>query len=121
MDPGSVVDLLQLLTFIQMNLSFDMLNSAGPILSSFNGATTTTLGDVTLPVKVGPVTQRVLFSVVEDLEPYNAIVGRTWLHSMKVMPSTYHKMVGYLTNVKQVDLLSSKLVARQCYQLSIQK
>ena len=35
------------------------------------------LGDVTLPTKVGPVTQRVLFSIVEDLRLYNAIVGRT--------------------------------------------
>ena len=58
-----------------------------------------TLGDVTLPVKSEPVNQRVLFSIVEDLGPYNAIVGQTWLHSMKVMPSTYHQMVSYLKNV----------------------
>ena len=74
-DPVSAVDLLQLPAFIQMKLSSNMLNSAGRILPGFNGATTTTLGDVTLPVKAGPVTQRVLFSVVEDLGPYNAIVG----------------------------------------------
>ena len=30
-----------------------------------------------LPVRAGLVTQRVLFSVVEDLGPYIAIVGRT--------------------------------------------
>ena len=55
-DLGSVMDLLQLPTFIQMKLSSSMLNSAGRILSGFNRATTTTLGDVTLPVKVGPIT-----------------------------------------------------------------
>ena len=65
------------------------------------------LGDVTLPVKARPVTQRVLFSIVEDLGPYNAIVGRTWLHFMKVVPLTYHQMVSYLKNVGNVDLLSS--------------
>ena len=58
-----------------MKLSSVMLNSVVRILSGFNGATTTTLGDVTLLVKVEPVTQRVLFSVIEDLGPYNAIVG----------------------------------------------
>ena len=76
-DLGSAVDLVQLLAFIHMNLSFGMLNSVGRILSGFNGATTTTLGDVTLPMKSGLLTQRVLFSVVEDLGPYNAIVGWT--------------------------------------------
>ena len=83
-DPGSTVDLLQLPAFTQMKLSHGMLNSARKILFGFNRATTTTLGNVTLPMKVESVTQRVLFSVVEDLGPYNAIVGQTWLHSMKV-------------------------------------
>ena len=98
-DPGSATDLLQLPTFIQMKLSSEMLNSVERILSSFNGATTSTLGDITLLVKVRPVTQRVSFSVVEDLGSYNSIVGRTWLHSMKVVPSMYHQMVSYMTNV----------------------
>ena len=76
-DLGSTADLLQLLAFTQMKLSSDMLNSVEGILFCFNGATKKTLGDITLPVKPGPVTQRVLFSIVEDLGPYNVIVGRT--------------------------------------------
>ena len=54
------------------------------------GATKLTIGDIALPVKAGSVTQQVLFSVVENLGPYNAIVGRVWLHAMKAVPSTYH-------------------------------
>ena len=69
-----------------MNISFDRPSSAGRILSGFNGATTVTMGDIALPVKAGPVVKQVLFSVVEDLGPYNAIVGRAWLHAMKVVP-----------------------------------
>ena len=88
-DPSNAADLLQLPSFTRMKLSSNMLNSAGRILSGFNGVTTTMLGDVTLPMKVGLVTQRVLFSIVEDLGPYNAIVGQTWLHSMKAVSSTY--------------------------------
>ena len=97
--PGSAAYFLQLSAFKQMNLSLGMLNSLGRILSGFNGATTVTLGDVALLVKARPVTQQVLFSIVEDLGPYNAIMRRAWLHSMKVVPSTYHQMVSYLTNV----------------------
>ena len=90
-DLGSAVDLLQLPVFRQMNISLDRLSSAGRILSSFNRATTVTMGDITLPVRAGPVVQQVLFSVVEDLGLYNAIVGRAWLHAMKVVLSTYHQ------------------------------
>ena len=73
-DPGSAADLLQLLAFNQMELSLGMLNSTGRILSDFNGATTVTLGDVTLPVRASPVTKQVMFSIVGDLGPYNAIM-----------------------------------------------
>ena len=78
-DPGSAVNLLQLPPFNQMKLSPLILNSAERILSGFNRATTTTLGDITLPVQAGLITQQVLFSVVEDLGQYNYIVGRAWL------------------------------------------
>ena len=56
-DPGSGANLLQLPTFKQIKLSLGVLNLAGRIFFGFNGATTVTLGDVTLPVKVAPVTQ----------------------------------------------------------------
>ena len=49
-DPGSTIDLLQLLGFNKMKLSSGMLNSTGRILSSFNDTTTMTLGNVKLPV-----------------------------------------------------------------------
>ena len=109
---GSGTNLLKLPAFRQMKLSSNMLNSVGRILSGFNGATTITFGDVALLVKAGPVTQQILFSIVEDLGPYNDIVGRTWLHYMKDIPSTYHQTVNYLTSMGQVDLLSNQLVAR---------
>ena len=79
------------------------------------------MGDIALPVKAGLVIQQVLFLVVEDLGPYNAIIGRAWLYAMKVVPSTYYQTISYLTNARQVDLLSSQVTARQCYQLPIQE
>ena len=75
-DPCSVADLLQLPAFKKMKLSLGVLNLVGRILFGFNGATTVTRGDVELPIKVGPVTQRVFISVVEDLGPYNSITER---------------------------------------------
>ena len=118
-DCGSAANLLQLPTFRQIKVLLDKLSSTGRILPEFNGATTLTMGDIALPVKEGPVTQQVLFSVVEDLGPYNAIVGRAWLHAMKTVPLTYHQTISYLTSAGHIDLLSSQLAARQCYQLSV--
>ena len=106
-DPGSAVDLLHLPTFKQMRVPIDHLHSVGRVLSGFNGATTLSIGDVTFIVKAGRVMQQVLLSVVEDLGPYNAILGQTWLHAMKAVPSTYHQTISYLTEYGQVDLQGS--------------
>ena len=118
-DVPSTAELLHLLAFMQMKVPLSHLSSAGIVLYGFNGSTTLTVGDIDLSVKAGPVTHQVLFSIVEDLGPYNAIVGRTWLHTMKTIPSTYHQTISYLTTSGQVDLQGIQLTARQCYQLSI--
>ena len=76
-NPGSAVELLHLPAFMQMKVPLSHLSSTGRILSGFNGSTTLTMGDISLSVKAGPVTQQVLFSMVEDLGSYNASVGRT--------------------------------------------
>ena len=118
-DLGSAADLLHLPAFKQMKVPIDHLHSAGRVLSGFKGATTLSIGDITFSVKAGSVTQQVLFSVVEDMGPYNAILGRAWLHAMKALPSTYHQTISYLTEAGQVDLQGSQLGARQCYQISL--
>ena len=102
-----------------MSYSPSALENLGRLLFEFNGATKTSQGDVVLPVQVGPVTLNVQFSVVEDLSHFCAIMGRAWLHIMKVVPSTYHEMVSYLTENGQVDLLGSHLAACQCYQVAL--
>ncbi|RVW70481.1 hypothetical protein CK203_056175 [Vitis vinifera] len=66
------------------------------------------------------VTLNVRSSVVDDLSPYNAIMGRAWFHSMKVIPSTYHQMVSYLMKKGQIDYPPSQLVARQCNQVALE-
>ena len=118
-DLASAAELLYFPTLTQMKVPLSHLSLVGRVLFGFNGSITLTVGDIALFVKAGPVTQQVLFSVVEDLGPYNAIVGRTWLHAMKAIPSTNHQTTSYLTASGQVDLQGSQLATRQCYQLSV--
>ena len=74
-DSGSSFDLLQMSTYRQMGYSPSNLENLGHLLSGFNEATTTSLGDVVLPIQAGPITLSVRFLVVDDLSPYNAIMG----------------------------------------------
>ena len=104
---GSSTDLLRMLAYKQMGFPPFALENLGRLLSEFNGATTTSQGNVVLPVWAGPVTLNMQFSVIEDLSSFNAIMRCACLHKMKVIPFTYHKMVSYLTEKGQIDLLGN--------------
>ena len=39
---------------------------------------------------------------------------------MKFIPSTYHQMVSYLTEARQVDLIRNQLAAWQCYKVTVE-
>ena len=114
-DLDSSINLLQVSMIKQMGFSSSNLENPRRILSGFNGASTTSLGDIVLPVQTGPITLNVQFSLVEDLSPFNAKLGHTWLHGMKAIPSTYHHMVSYLTEDGKIDLYGNQLAAQQCY------
>ncbi|XP_034711355.1 uncharacterized protein LOC117933891 [Vitis riparia] len=118
-DPGSFADLLQVAVIKRMGFEPSSLENPGRTLSGFNGSSTTSLGDIILPIYAGPVILNILFSVVEDLSHFNAILGRTWLHGMKAIPSTYyHQRVSFITQDGQINLYRSQLAARQCYQIA---
>ena len=119
-DLGSSVDLLKMSTYRQISHSPFALENLRRLLSGFNKVTTTSLGDVVLLLQADPVTMSVQFSMVDDLSPYNAIMGCAWLHKMKTIPFTYHQMVSYLTEAGQVDLLGNQLVVQQYYQMELE-
>nr|CAN62100.1 hypothetical protein VITISV_033308 [Vitis vinifera] len=96
-DPGSSADLVQASVVSHMGHNLTGLENPGRILSEFNGSSTTSLGDIILPIQAGPVTLNVQFSVVQDLSPFN---------------------VSFLTKDGQIDLYGSQLAARQCYQIA---
>ena len=71
-----------------------------------------------LLVQAGPIVHNVQFSVVEDLSPFNTIMGCTWLHGTKVIMSTYHQMVSHLIENRHINLYGSQLATHQCYQVA---
>ncbi|KAL6328700.1 hypothetical protein AAG906_003386 [Vitis piasezkii] len=74
-DLGSSVDLLQVSVIKHMGFSPSNMENPGRILLGFNGASTMSLGDIVLPVQTGPIALNVQFSIVEDLSPFNTILG----------------------------------------------
>lgn len=74
------------------------LQSSRHVLMGFNGSKIVSLGEIVLPFSAGPTIMFMLFSVVDDPSPYNIILGRAWLHMMKVVTYIYHQKARFFTN-----------------------
>ena len=89
-DLGNEADLLYLLALLQLRCKPDNLHNPGMVLVEYNAKKTYSLGEIVVPISTGLVTALVPLTVIDELSSFNAILGRTWIHVMKALPSSYH-------------------------------
>uniref|UniRef100_A0A2N9F868 RNase H type-1 domain-containing protein n=1 Tax=Fagus sylvatica TaxID=28930 RepID=A0A2N9F868_FAGSY len=81
-DPGSSVEIMYESLFKGLGLEKKDLSLVEGPLSGFSGETVVPTGKVTINVKAGTVSTPTDFFVLNAFSPYNAILGRPWLHRM---------------------------------------
>ena len=52
------------------------------------------------------------FSILNVPSPYNAILGRPWIHMMRAVPSTHHQLLKYLTPFWTANIRGDQAMAR---------
>uniref|UniRef100_A0A2N9GCP7 Reverse transcriptase domain-containing protein n=1 Tax=Fagus sylvatica TaxID=28930 RepID=A0A2N9GCP7_FAGSY len=96
-DQGSFAEIMYQDLYEKLGLSeVDLSGFTTPIFG-FSGEPVVPLGKTVLPVLAGPVNLQTEFIVVKASSPYNAIMGRDWLHRMKAVPSTLHQKLRFPT------------------------
>lgn len=63
-----------------------------------------TPSDISL-VWAGSVRSEVEFTVVDSPNPYNAILGRGWLHGMKAIALTLHQCIRFIGTSKRQETI----------------
>ncbi len=91
----------------------DLTSFASPVFS-FLGESIVPQGKTILPVLVGLINLQTEFIVVRASSPYNAIMGKDWLHKMKAVPSTLHQKLRFLTKDRIMELNGDQVGAKQC-------
>lgn len=72
-----------------------------------------------MQVEAGPIRLDVEFLVVDVPSPYNAIMGRTWFHRMKAVPSSYHQKIRFLTPRGIMEIRADQIAFRRCLVMAI--
>uniref|UniRef100_A0A2N9FR62 Uncharacterized protein n=1 Tax=Fagus sylvatica TaxID=28930 RepID=A0A2N9FR62_FAGSY len=96
-DQGSFAEVMYQELYEKLGLGKSDLSEFSTPVFGFSGESTIPLGKTTLPVLAGPINLQTEFIVVQAPSPYNAIMGRSWLHKMKAIPSTLHQKLRFLT------------------------
>ncbi|XP_020426548.1 uncharacterized protein LOC109950824 [Prunus persica] len=93
-DEGSAANILQLAVIQQMGLE-TKINKLARSLTGFNGATTVTVGTIDLDVYSPPVISLQTFMVINEVSPYNGILGRPWIGKINAITSATHQKIRY--------------------------
>ncbi|XP_026382384.1 uncharacterized protein LOC113277494 [Papaver somniferum] len=119
-DGGSSVEIFFYETFKQMGLNDECLIPSTYNIFGFNGSSTRPRGEITLEIQVGRILTITTFCVVDVLLPYTAIVGRSWVHGIKGVASTYHQRLRFPTPDGVAEIIGDSGEAKYCYKMEVQ-
>ena len=113
-DPGISIEIMYESLFRGLGLGKkDLSRTEGP-LSGFSRETVVPSGKVTINVTVGTISSLTEFFVLNTFSPYNAILGKLWLHRMGAVPSIFHQWLRFPTPQGIMEIMGDQLAAKQC-------
>ncbi|XP_058759914.1 uncharacterized protein LOC131633219 [Vicia villosa] len=71
---------------------------------TFEGFSHTVLGEIDLPICIGPRDFDITFQVMEIYPAYSCLLGRPWIHNAGAVPSTFHQMLKYPSKDKIITV-----------------
>uniref|UniRef100_A0A2N9HGN5 Uncharacterized protein n=1 Tax=Fagus sylvatica TaxID=28930 RepID=A0A2N9HGN5_FAGSY len=113
-DQGSFAEVMYQELFEKLGLGKSDLSEYSSPIFGFSGESTIPMGKTTLPVLAGPINLQTEFIVIQAPSPYNAIMGRSWLHKMRAIPSTLHQKLRFPTKDGVMEISGDQVAAKQC-------
>ena len=113
-DQGSFAEVMYQELYEKLGLGKPDLSEFNSPVFGFSGESTILLGKTILPVLAGPINLQTEFIVVQAPSPYNAIMGRSWLHKMRAIPSTLHQKLRFPTKDGVMEINGDQVAAKQC-------
>ncbi|XP_010677959.1 uncharacterized protein LOC104893542 [Beta vulgaris subsp. vulgaris] len=118
-DNGSSANILMCGALEDMGIDERDVIRKSTILFGFSGESKHTMGEVMLPTFAKGVNMPTKFYVIDCPSSYNVILGRPWIHSMKVVPSSFHQSLKFPTKWGVQEIKGDRRIARECYKTSL--
>ena len=106
-DTGASVDLIPLSTLQAIGISERKIQRCLMEVTGFGGRGKNTTGHIQLWLKVGPIAPLARFHVVRMEVSYHVLLGRSWLHKHRLVPSTYRQCVKGRLNGRMICIVAN--------------
>ncbi|XP_070029276.1 uncharacterized protein [Nicotiana sylvestris] len=94
-DNGSSVNIFPLSTLQKLKIDTERIHMNSVCVRGFDGGDKDSVGDIMLELSIGPVEFTMAFQVLDVAVSYNLLLGRTWIHAAKAVPSSLQQMVKF--------------------------
>jgi hypothetical protein len=101
-DNGSALNVCPMSTLRQMKVDPSLIRPTKSVVRAFDGNTREVLGEIDLPLEVGPCIFNVSFKVLDIPGVFSLLLGRPWIHAAGAIPSTLHQKVKFITEDRLV-------------------
>jgi len=101
-DNGSSLNVMPKTTLDKISCEEAYLRPSNMVERAFYGSRREVIGEIELPIQVGPCNFQVVFQVMDILPAYSCLLGRPWIHSTGVVPSTLHQKLKFIVNDKLI-------------------
>ena len=113
-NPGSSAEIMYDSLFKGLGLGHEDLDRKVDPLYGFSSESVMPIGCVTVKVHAGTISSLTEFWVLNSYSLYNAILGRPWLHKMRVVSSTLHQRLRFPISERIMEIRGDQVAAKQC-------
>ncbi len=110
-DNGSALNVCPLSTLEKLDIDPTRVRVTSMIVRAFDGTRREVLGEIDLPVEVGPQVYNINFQVLRIDSPYNLLLERPWLHTAGAVPSSLHQKMKLIIGNQLVTILAEEPIS----------
>jgi hypothetical protein len=103
-DNGSALNVMPKETLAKLSYQGNPMRHSGVIVRAFDGSRRSVIGEVDLPMTIGPHVFQITFQVMDIQAAYSCLFGRPWIHEAGAVTSTLHQKLKFVRNGKVVTV-----------------
>lgn len=107
-DTGSSLNVMPKTTLSKLSYQSAPMTFNGVVMKAFDGSKKIVIGEVDLPLKIGPCLFQIMLQVMDIHIAYSYLLGRPWIHEAGVVTSTLHLKLKFMKNVKLVIVVGGQ-------------